>query len=338
MSGRVQAFVRRLWAGEAGLVGRVVSLAMAPMAAGFRVAVGARNCRHDHRAAVRVGDIRVISVGNLAVGGTGKTPLSAWVVRYLASEGEAPALVTRGYGRDELLLHARWNPEIPVFADADRVGATRRAARAGATVAVLDDGFQHRRLDRDLDLVLLAAEDGFPGHVLPWGPYREPATALARADAVIVTRRTADATHAEALAERVASDHPHLVTARIHLAPGAWQDLAGEPADAPTGPVVVATAIARPPAFAANVETALGGSVELMSYADHHEFTSEDVRALAHRAGSRQVVVTEKDAVKLAAFSTQLPNARVLSQELRWEDGENLVRRLILDGEGGPNS
>jgi len=338
VSGRIQSFARRMWAGDAGLVGRVASLAMAPMAAGFGVAVGARNRRHDRRGAVRVENIRVISVGNLAVGGTGKTPLSAWVVRLLASEGAAPALVTRGYGRDEILLHARWNPDIPIFADADRVAATRQAVGAGATVAVLDDGFQHRRLDRDLDLVLLAAEDSFPGHLLPRGPYREPATALARADAVIVTRRTADVMHAEALAQRVATDHPHLVTARIHLAPGAWQDLAGEPADAPTGPVVVATAIARPPAFAANVEAALGGSVELVSYADHHDFTSKDVRALAHRAGSRQVVVTEKDAVKLAAFSTQLPDARVLSQELRWEDGEDLIRRLILDGEGGPTS
>ena len=338
MSGRIQAFARRLWAGEAGLVGRIASLTMAPMAAGFRVAVGARNRRYDRRAAVRVENIRVISVGNLAVGGTGKTPLSAWVVRCLAVEGEAPALVTRGYGRDELLLHARWNPEMPVFADADRVAATRQAVGAGATVAVLDDGFQHRRLDRDLDLVLLAAEDSYPGHLLPWGPYREPAAALGRADAVIVTRRTADALHADALAKRVASDHAHLAMARVHLAPGGWQDLAGKPADAPTGPVVVATAIARPEAFATNVETALGTSVEVVSYTDHHEFTPKEVRALAQRAGRRQVVVTAKDAVKLTAFSAQLPNARVLSQELRWEEGEDLVRRLILDGEGGPPS
>lgn len=338
MSGRIQSFARRMWAGEAGLVGRAWSLAMAPMAAGFSVAVGARNRRHDRHPAVRVENIRVISVGNLAVGGTGKTPLSAWVVRCLASEGEAPALVTRGYGRDELLLHARWNPEIPVFADADRVAATQKAAGVGATVAVLDDGFQHRRLGRDLDLVLLATEDSFPGHMLPWGPYREPAAALARADAVIVTRRTADAADAEALAKRVASDHPHLVMARVHLAPGGWEDLTGEPTDPPTGPVVVATAIARPEAFATHVESALGTPVELVSYTDHHDFTPKDVRALAQRAGRRQVVVTEKDAVKLMAFSAQLPDARVLSQDVRWEGGEDLVRRLILDGEGGPPS
>ncbi len=327
---RLHGFVRRWWAGEAGLRGSVLDLLTAPLEILYRAEVARRGSRLATQSRNNaVEGLRVVSVGNLAVGGTGKTPLAAWVAQTLAENGGRPAIVARGYGRDELLLHARWNPDVPVVADPDRVLAARRARRAGADVVVLDDGFQHRRLPRDLDLVLLAAEDRFPGRLLPRGPYREPPSALERAHAVVVTRRTAEAHVAAALAERVGSTFPHLRIATLYLAPGRWSALAGDAASPPQGPVLVATTVARPGDFARQVAQALEEPVELASFPDHHEYTLRDVERLSARAGSRTLVVTEKDAVKLGAFRERLPPVRVLGQEPRWESGAPEILELL---------
>jgi tetraacyldisaccharide 4'-kinase len=331
----LERFLRVLWNGEAGRLGALYSTALSPLAGAYGLAMKARNRRHDRRDPARVPGVRVVSVGNLAVGGTGKTPLAAHLARRLAEQGQRPVLVSRGYGHDETLLHTRWNPSIPVLVGADRVHAVQSAAVGGATVAVLDDGFQHRALARDLDLVLLAAEDEFPGHLLPRGPYREPTASLARADAVIITRRTADAARAEALAQRVGAEYPHLVVGRLHLAPGGWQTLDGRAAQAPVPPVLAVAGVARPDAFATNVEEAAGGPVDLVGYEDHHQFTAGDAADLAARAGTRTVVVTEKDAVKLSEFSEQLPCVSVLVQELRWEAGEDRIEHLLDSRAGG---
>jgi tetraacyldisaccharide 4'-kinase len=302
----------------------------APLSWLWRAGAGAAS-RRAAAQAVRVEGLRVVSVGNLSVGGTGKTPVAAWVCRLLADAGERPALVARGYGRDELLLHRRWNPEVPVEADPDRVAAARVARGAGATVAVLDDGFQHRRLARDVDLVLLAAEEPLPARVLPRGPWREGLGALQRAHAVVVTRRTAAQGRARALATGVRRVHPHLVVGRLALLPGAWSHLDGAPAEAPEPPVLVATAVARPGAVRDQVAARIGGSAELLAFADHHDFTPADVRRIRSLAGGRAVVVTEKDAVKLAPLAELLGPSRVLLQDLRWEEGEAELRSAILD-------
>ena len=191
MKAALSVFARRWWAGKAGMRGYLLSGLLAPASWAYGLLVSMRNGAYERDVGERVPGLRVISVGNLAVGGTGKTPLSAWVARFLSDRGVATAIVSRGYGRDELVLHRQWNPEVAVEADSDRILAAVRARDAGAAVAVLDDGFQHRRLARDLDLVILAAEDRFPGRLLPTGPYREPAASLARADVILVTRRTA---------------------------------------------------------------------------------------------------------------------------------------------------
>ncbi|MBW8771569.1 MAG: tetraacyldisaccharide 4'-kinase, partial [Gemmatimonadetes bacterium] len=108
---------------------------------------------HVHRAA-----LPVLSIGNLSVGGTGKTPLAAWAAKRLLASGATPAVLLRGYGDDEPLVHAALNPDVPVIADPDRVAGARKALAAGADCAILDDGFQHRRLARVADWVLVSAE------------------------------------------------------------------------------------------------------------------------------------------------------------------------------------
>jgi tetraacyldisaccharide 4'-kinase len=222
-----------------------------------------------------------------------------------------------------------------VVADVDRVAAAQRAADGGATVAVLDDGFQHRRLRRDVDVVLLAAEDDFPAQLLPWDPYREPIQSLGRAHAVIVTRRTSGPDRAEAVADTVAAEFPHLVVGRVFLCAALWQTLAGEPAEAPKGPLLVVTAIAKPEAFRDNVAEVTGADVELAWYADHHEYTADEVREIRSRAGGRTLVVTAKDAVKFQAFSDLLPDTRVLAQEVRWEAEQDRLCALVRGEAGG---
>src|SRR5205814_8574633 len=114
-----------------------------------------------------------LSVGNVTVGGTGKTPVAAWIATELIERGARPAIVLRGYGDDEPLVHARLNPTVPVIVAADRVQGIARARDAGATIAVLDDAFQHRQVSREADVVLECAERWSPApRLLAAGPLR----------------------------------------------------------------------------------------------------------------------------------------------------------------------
>ncbi len=333
MRAALERGVRRWWAGELGVAGWVLSTAMTPLEWVYAAEVRRRELRYRAGAGgTRVDGLVVVSVGNLAVGGTGKTPTAAWLVRLLADAGARPALVARGYGEDELLLHRRWNPAVPVHAGPDRVSQARAAREGGADAAVLDDGFQHRRLARDVDVVMLAAEDPFPGRMLPCGPYREPAAALERAHVVVVSRRTASEDAAAALAREVSRRHPEAVVAILGLLPGSWSTLSGAPAEPPRGPVTAAAGIARPDTFRRQVAAATGtdsATVELVAFPDHHAYTAADARGLRRRAGERTLVVTEKDAVKLEPHARALDPVRVLGVRFVWERGEDDIRSMI---------
>jgi tetraacyldisaccharide 4'-kinase len=328
----VQRFARRWWAGDAGLLGAMLSVALTPLSWLWSAVTSLRNRSHDRRAGAAVDGVSVVSVGNLAVGGTGKTPVASWVARSIAEAGGRPALVLRGYGRDEALLHGSWTPGVPVIVDADRVSGVRRARAGGVDVAVLDDGFQHRALARDLDIVLLAVEDRFPGRVLPCGPYREPARSLLRADAVLITRRLGTVGDARRLEETVLgldglAAGP--VTASLRLAPGRVRALGGEGVPGGLEDPLVVTAVARPDVFLRDVESLCEGSPELFAFSDHHDYTAGDARRVRARAGARPIVVTEKDAVKLADFHDLVGDWWVVGQRLEWDWGEQEVKQLL---------
>lgn len=331
----MEGWVRRWWRGEAGWFGRLASVAFWPAEGLFRWGAAARNLGFDLGLLPRVDPpVPVLSVGNLTVGGTGKTPVVRWFVGALRSAGARPAVVARGYGRDELLLHRRWYPDVPVAAHPDRARATATAAAAGADVVVLDDGFQHRGLRRTVDVVLVAAETALPGRRLPRGPYREGLGALGRADLVVVTRKTATPAEAEAVAEAVARRRPGLPVARAALVPGGWRGVDGAPAPAPVGPALVVTAVAEPEGVRALAARSLGrpeADVELAAFPDHHEFTEGEVRAVARRAAA--LVVTEKDAVKLAdgpaAAGLGDRRVHVLTLDLVWEAGRDHVEAAV---------
>lgn len=346
MKALLERFAWRMWRGEAGLLGQAVGILLLPAEGLWRLATWVRNRHFARSGGVGVDGVEVISVGNLAVGGTGKTPVAAWLVDVMVELGRRPALLLRGYGDDEARLHGIWNPEVPVIAGEDRVRSARRAEEAGADSVVLDDGFQHRRLARTLDVVLLAADDPVPAPVMPRGPYREPLTALRRADVVLVTRRSADADAGRARIEELRDEgyvRADTTVAGVRLAVDrvvSLRDFGGQvregvDADGP-GPrqaddpgALVLTAIARPDAFARDVEEITGGPVDVHAFADHHDFTLADAREARARAGDRPVFVTEKDAVKLEEHADELGDVRVVMQHLAWDWGEEEVRERV---------
>lgn len=334
MSATVQRFARRWWAGDLGALGTFLSVLFAPASWLWAGVTALRNARYDRGGVASVPGLRVVSVGNLAVGGTGKTPLASWVARALREAGRRPALVLGDYGPDEKLLHERWAPATPVHAGRDRIQAARQAKADGADVAVLDDGFQHRRLARDIDLVVLSVEDRYPGRTMPRGPYREGPSALKRADLVVITRRSSRVEAARGLARRVEASHPRLVKGCARLTGGRWTDLDGRPKPEPPGDLLAVAAIGRPAAFVDAIRALVKGSVELAHFGDHHEYTLADVRAIASRSVGRSIVVTEKDAVKLVAHRDLLGDVSVLAQTLEWDWGEDDVRELLTSSMG----
>lgn len=340
----LRAWVPRWWRGEAGLVGEAASIVLAPAEALFRGAVAARGWGYDAGLLrTRMADIPVISVGNIGVGGAGKTPFAAWLVGRLREWGRRPAVVLRGYGKDEILVHGELNPGVPVFASRRRADAVATAAAEGCDVAVLDDAFQHRALDRDLDLVLVAA-DGWTGplRLLPRGPWREGLGALRRADLVVITRKA----EAEEAVRRAASSVGEVVgAARLvicRIAPAAVQPLVVPPSgeaggggdlDSLSGRRVLAVAsLADPRPFVENLRAA-GVQVELSAFPDHHEFTVPEAEALRRKAADRPLVMTRKEAVKLRALLPADVEAWVLDQRVEIESGgealDESLRRAV---------
>ncbi|MCU0649476.1 MAG: tetraacyldisaccharide 4'-kinase [Gemmatimonadaceae bacterium] len=284
-----------------------------------------------------------VSVGNLTVGGTGKTPVSSWLAGWFLARGARPAIVLRGYGNDEPEVHRQLQPDAVVVASPERVAGVREAAARGATVAVLDDGFQHRALARDVDLVLVSVErllrerDGhgqWRPQLLPAGPYREPVARLRRAHAVLLTSKTADA-HDRAIAHAaVAAVAPECPRVAIALEPGPLVSIAGTAAAAavlaPGVRVLAIAGIGAPDLFARQLETT-GATVTLRAFADHHAFSDRDVAALARESAAHALVVcTLKDAVKLAPrWPREARALSYLSQQCVLTEGRERLEALL---------
>ena len=303
IAARMGARLRGLWANASPAgTDRLLGGLLAPAEPTFRLAVAARNRWHDRRPP-DMAPIPVVSVGNLTVGGTGKTPVIRWLWDWVARRGSRAAVVTRGYGEDEVALYRRWFGHDPVFAGSDRVTGIGAAWRDGRDLALLDDGFQHRRAPRDVDILLVAAEDPWRVRMLPSGPYREPLTAARRATHILVTRRTSEQSTADKWVARLSRIAPDVSTSRIEMRMGGWRDLAGFPVALPVGDVLAVCSIARPEAFAAGLSELLPDSdVRLAAFPDHHRFGRRDIAALSRRRDGRTIVCTAKDAPKLAAF------------------------------------
>jgi tetraacyldisaccharide 4'-kinase len=270
----------------------------------------------------------VVSVGNLTFGGTGKTPLVEFLARRLHFEGYRPAILSRGYGRrsrgvvvvsrgqgplvpaeiggDEPVALAGRLPGIPVVVGERRVAAGRAAARLGADLFLLDDGYQHLALARGANLLLLDSGDPFGGGKLPpAGRLREPLSAMKRADAVIFTRAARGEPTDDAL-RTVALWNPGAPVFHARIRPEGLRDEAGSPiavGDVARRRCVAVSGVAVPARFAATLRELDLLPEEAFVFGDHHVYSDGDLKRFrdgADRTGASLLVTTEKDAVKLA--------------------------------------
>jgi len=322
---------------------RVARLPLLPLSVVYEATMRLRAAayRSGARAVARL-PLPAVAVGNLAVGGSGKTPLAAWIARYYVGAGRKPGLLLRGYGGDEALVHRRLVPEAVVVADPDRRAAAERAQAAGADVLVLDDAFQHLGVARDLNIAVFSAESArAPRWALPAGPWREGWQALGRADCIVVTHKRSGIADAETLAARLGARRPDVPVAIAELASGRLEGLdSGAPYPAGTlagRRVVAAAGIADPQSFAAQLR-ALGASVQLVAYQDHHPYTPEDLARLVRAAAEADyVVVTEKDAVKLRGRWPGVgqaggpPEPLVAALDVRWERNGRLLEEALTN-------
>ena len=331
---------------------RAARLALAPLVVGealFRAAVSVRGAAYACGlvSAARVG-APVISVGNLAVGGAGKTPAVLAIGERLIARGRRLAVLSRGYGARERgervasdgarLLLARRLSGAAVLCGPRRAELALRAVRElGADVLLLDDGFQHRALARDVDVVVVdAANPVGNGRLLPRGPNREAFSAIGRAQLAWLSR-----------VDQAGSEQLSALRARVHLATGrppvesrhevtdvldgtlvrsfGASDLRGRP-------VLLLCALARPDGFRRTV-AALGGEIRAERiFRDHHAFSAQELEealAAARTAGCEAVVITEKDAVKLPAELAADPAFRVVRITARIVAGEEVLEELI---------
>jgi tetraacyldisaccharide 4'-kinase len=353
-----------IWWKEARFFGRgALLLPLAAAEWAFGAASGLRNAIYSAglRRTARAG-APVISIGNLSVGGAGKTPAAMAVAARLQARGRKVAVLSRGYGAvrsdarvvsdgrevllssaeggDEAVLVARRLPGVSVLCGPRRAVLARLALGSlGADVLLLDDGFQHRALARDLDVVVLDAGNPFGnGHLLPRGPNREPRTSLQRAGLVWLSRvEGATPAQLEALRalSREATGHDPVESrhAPVDLLDGALRASYG--LEALRGRRVrLLSGIARPGAFRRTVE-ALGAEVTAEHrFGDHHRFRHGELQRVLGADGSAAgapewIVTTEKDAVRLGIEDAAHPALRVLRIEAQVVRGEDVLSRAL---------
>ena len=316
----------------------------------YRGAAGLRNKLFDWGVKrIERAHCPVISVGNITTGGTGKTPMVMYLVERLREMGRTPAVLMRGYKQqadrpsDEATLLREALGDVAVITNPDRVAGAKsiRDEHPDVDVIVLDDGFQHRRIARDLDLVLIDASKPFGyGRVLPRGLLREGAGNLRRADAVIVTRSPleTDPTQAKQLDSRIDSLHGKPPIAHFAHRWSGVVDERGQDCALNEMSVLAFCGIGNPESFLGEARRR-ARVCDAQAFADHHDYTADDVRALMNRAGAcgaEAMVTTEKDWVKLRGVIESLSEKpRVLRAQLSLaaltgaEALDTLIRKAI---------
>ena len=327
--------IEEIWTGR-GRRARLMRALLTPAELAYGAAVSVRGRFYDWGIfPAEDFSVPVLSVGNLTVGGTGKTPISAWFARRILDRGVTPAIVLRGYGGGETIVHQRLNEDVPVITAPDRARGIREAIAKGVGAIVLDDAFQHRRARRDADVLLVNADAWGRGpRLLPAGPWREPLRSARRASLIVITRKIADRATVEDVKRALGNVAPRVPIASVQLVPLELRSTAtGQalPLQAVHGADLTAiAAIAHPDSFFKQL-TELGAVVRPISFPDHHAFTADEARDLAAQASNSDFVVcTLKDAVKLESlWPAEAGSLWYVSQRLRIEDGQQHFDRLI---------
>ncbi len=353
---------RKLISGQkAGLGAGLLRLLLGVAAGGYSVAVRARNFLYSKEwlKVHRVNAV-VLSVGNITVGGTGKTPLVIWLCKEIISDSRFQisnsqcAILTRGYKsraqetedyRDEPAILIESCPEVKVVVNPDRVaGAAEAVSKFGANTLIMDDGFQHRRLVRDLDIIAIDATRPFGyGKMLPAGLLREPVASLKRADAVVITRCD-QITKAELgqLEKTLQIINPDVIIARSIHAPTYVQSADNQEISLEQlkdKKIFAFCGIGHPDAFFNTIKTIGSELAGSKVYNDHHHYTDDCLADIYEQAGGLKadlILTTQKDWTKIISdfksqisdFESSLPFAYI-GIEIKFLAGEDKLRGLI---------
>jgi tetraacyldisaccharide 4'-kinase len=288
----------------------------------------------------------VISVGNITTGGTGKTPLVVWLCRLLDEKSLKCAVLTRGYKSakglvsDEPAILARACAGAKVLVNANRVAAAGRAVNEfAAQVLVMDDGFQHRRLGRDLDIVAIDATRPFGyDRLLPAGLLREPKNAIRRADAVVITHYDqSTATDIELLEKQIRRIKPGIVIAKAihrHRCARGMGNMVYDLDELSQKRIFAFCGIGNPEAFLNRLKEHGMNVVGSRVYNDHHHYTESDfaeIRQQALSLGAEMILTTEKDWVKTALGAGKFTDIlfAYLAVELEFVEGRDKIEGLI---------
>ncbi len=303
-------------------------------------------CQASYRAIpfrIRKVPARVISIGNLTWGGTGKTPLTAKLAQNLADMGKKVAVLTRGYGEDEVAELRKKLPGIPVIVGRDRVKSAREAiAKHGAEILILDDGFQHIRLNRDIDVVNINSLEPFgPGGLIPLGTLREPVAHLSRAHVFVLSKSDLGKKNLGVIRQKLLAVKPDAVIFEAVHRPVQFTDALRSRtvplAELKGHKIATICAIGDPFSFEKTVENVGAEIVFAARFDDHHPYTKEELLQFVRSAreiGAREVVTTEKDFFRIEPLLKTDPeltnlNFLVLEIELELNDEEDFVRRCL---------
>ena len=350
-------------------LGNALRAGLSTLSKGYAWAVNRRNAKYDAGQGVYQSSLPVISVGNITAGGTGKTPMVSYICQALAKKDYKATVLSRGYrakdnsgsllisdqghilvepevSGDEAWLLAKALPQASVVIGRSRTASAQLVeARGGCDALVLDDGFQHRALARDLNIVLIDATNPFGyGHVLPRGLLREPLSGLKRADMIILTK--VDQAKPGALSlireqlEQLVPGKPIGETTHRPVACYSLEDwLQGQHPQMPDvavhKPVLAVTGIGNPQSFALTLNSLGYDVLDTMGFGDHHEYTEDDLVEIWKQAfakGAQAIFITEKDAVKIgqlvSAENLQLP-IYVLAIGIDFVSGQEDLQKLI---------
>ena len=291
--------------------------------------------------------VPVISIGNITTGGTGKTPLVIWLYKFLQQKKINCAILTRGYKAiqnytDEPAFLTETCVEAKVIVDPDRVaGAAVAVNKFNAEVLILDDGVQHRRLARNIDIVTIDSTRPFGyGKVLPAGLLREPLQSLKRADAVVLTRcaQTSETKLTE-LEDKLRLINPDMIIARSIHNPICAKSINGEEialAELKGKKLFAFCGIGNPDAFFSTIRGLGANLIDSEVYNDHHHYTGADITEICEKARNSQadcILTTQKDRTKIT--SLPLPREDItfayLTIELKFTAGQDKLKQLIED-------
>lgn len=289
----------------------------------------------------RKAPLKVISVGNVTLGGTGKTPFTILLAKILEEDlKKNVCILIRGYGWDEQEMLRRNVADVPVLVGQDRFRSSNRAVRLyGSDTAILDDGFQHWELVRDLNIVLIDSRNPFGnGHLFPRGVLREPKRSLRRADIIVFTKNNAPAASMESFRKEISAiSNGATILEAAHVPKYLYEGRARNIYDLPTVKtkrVILLSSIGDPSYFEETVIGLGADVIEHIKFPDHHDYRKKDIERVTARCDERHfdfVITTEKDIVKLNRLGLFIGSYKVLTLAIEMQilsGKESLIDRL----------